>query len=55
MIPSTLIWAQDYYLPHLPPIKALLCARSNLESHQSTDMLKEISSRFFNLAQAANL
>jgi DNA-binding transcriptional LysR family regulator len=47
MIPETLVWAQEYYLPPLPPIKALLCARSNLESQQSADLLGDISSRFF--------
>jgi DNA-binding transcriptional LysR family regulator len=47
MIPPTLVWAQEYYLPHLPSVKALLCARSNLETTQSTDLLNEISSRFF--------
>ena len=47
MIPPYLVWAQEYYLPTLPPVKALLCARSNLESKQSADILKEISSRFF--------
>ena len=47
MIPPSLVWAQEYYLPQLPPIKALLCARSNLESSQSTKLLGEISSKFF--------
>lgn len=47
MIPPTLVWAQEYYLPHLPSVKALLCARSNLETTQSTDLLNEVSSRFF--------
>jgi DNA-binding transcriptional LysR family regulator len=55
MIPSTLVWAQEYYLPQLPPIKALLCARSNLETIQSTDLLNEISSRFFKPPQVVNL
>jgi DNA-binding transcriptional LysR family regulator len=47
MIPPSLVWAQEYYLPQLPPIKALLCARSNLESSQSTKLLAEISTLFF--------
>jgi DNA-binding transcriptional LysR family regulator len=55
MIPPGLVWAQEYYLPHLPPIKALLCARSNLETTQSTDLLGEISSRFFRPPQAVSL
>jgi DNA-binding transcriptional LysR family regulator len=55
MIPPTLVWAQEYYLPQLPPIKALLCARSNLENSQSTEMLNEMSSRFFKPPQVVNL
>ena len=47
MIPPSLVWAQEYYLPQLPPIKALLCARSSLESSQSTKLLAEISTLFF--------
>lgn len=47
MIPSSLVWAQEYYLPQLPPIKSLLCARSNLESSQSAKLLGEISKLFF--------
>jgi len=55
MIPPALVWAQEYYLPHLPPLKALLCARSNLETMQSTDLLNEISSRFFKSPGVVNL
>ncbi len=55
MIPEPLVWAQEYYLPPLPPLKALLCARSNLESSQSTDLLKTMSERFFGTPQIANL
>lgn len=47
MIPPSLVWAQEYYLPQLPPIKALLCARSNLESSQSANLLSDISKLFF--------
>ena len=47
MIPPSLVWAQEYYLPELPPIKALLCARSNLESSQSRKLLDDISTLFF--------
>jgi DNA-binding transcriptional LysR family regulator len=55
LIPPTLVWAQEYYLPHLPRIKALLCARSNLETSQGTDLLNEISARFFKPSQVINL
>jgi DNA-binding transcriptional LysR family regulator len=47
MIPPSLVRAQEYYLPQLPPIKALLCARSNLESSQSANLLSDISKLFF--------
>lgn len=47
MIPPTLVWAQEYYLPKLPTIKALLCARANLSSPQSADILNQMSARFF--------
>ena len=47
MIPASLVWAKEYYLPPLPPIKALLCARSNLDNGQSKKLLDEFSTRFF--------
>lgn len=55
MIPRTLVWAQEYYLPQLPPIKALLCVRSNLETSQSTELIGQISSRYFRPPQVVNL
>lgn len=55
MIPEPLVWAQEYYLPPLPPLKALLCARPHLESSQSTDLLNAISERFFKTPQVMNL
>lgn len=47
LIPPSLVWAQEDYLPELPPIKALLCARSNLESSQGRKLLEDISTLFF--------
>jgi DNA-binding transcriptional LysR family regulator len=47
MIPPSLVRAQEYYLPELPPVKALLCARSNLESSQSRKLLDDIAGLFF--------
>ena len=47
LIPPSLVWAQEYYLPQLPPVKSLLCARSNLETGQSTKLLGDISTWFF--------
>lgn len=53
MIPPYLTWAQEYYLPELHPVKALLCARSNLDSNKSAELLSEISSTFFNSGRTA--
>jgi DNA-binding transcriptional LysR family regulator len=48
MVPSTLVRAKEYYLPELPSIDALLCARSGLESEQAPALLKQLSAMFFN-------
>ena len=48
MVPATLVRAREYYLPELPPIEALLCARLGLESEQASTMLKLLSAMFFN-------
>lgn len=48
MVPPTLVQAREYYLPELPPIEALLCARLGLESEQASTMLKQLSAMFFN-------
>ena len=42
---SPLIQAREYYLPALPPLKAVLCARQDF--HDGTDLLRTISSQFF--------
>jgi DNA-binding transcriptional LysR family regulator len=47
LIPPSLVWAQESELPELPPIKALLCARANLDSSQSARVLGELSAQFF--------
>ena len=48
MVPPTLVRAKEYYLPELPPIEALLCARLGLESEQASALLKQLSEMFFN-------
>ncbi len=48
MVPPALVRAREYYLPELPPIEALLCARLGLESEQASTMLKQLSAMFFN-------
>jgi DNA-binding transcriptional LysR family regulator len=55
MVPDTLVWAQEYYLPPLPPIKALLCARSHLESQQAAELLSAMSEQFFKSPQTVNV
>jgi DNA-binding transcriptional LysR family regulator len=48
MVPPMLVRAKEYYLPELPSIDALLCARSGLESEQAPALLKQLSAMFFN-------
>ncbi len=48
MVPPTLVRAREYYLPELPQIEALLCARLGLESEQASALLKQLSAMFFN-------
>ena len=48
MVPPTLVRAREYYLPELPQIEALLCARLGLESEQASALLKQLSTMFFN-------
>lgn len=55
MIPDSLVWAQEYYLPPLPPLKALLCARSNLGSRQSAELLSTLSEQFFKSTQSVSI
>ena len=47
MVPPSLVRAKEYYLPELPPIEALLCARLGLESEQASALLKQLSAMFF--------
>lgn len=47
MVPPDLICAKDYYLPPLPPIKALLCARLGLDSDRAWVVMKQLSVLFF--------
>ena len=47
MVPPNLATAKEYYLPELPTIKALLCARLGLETDQASRLLKQLSALFF--------
>jgi DNA-binding transcriptional LysR family regulator len=52
MVPATVVRAREYYLPELPPIETLLCARLGLETDQATALLKQLSAMFFTPATA---
>jgi len=47
LIPPSLMQAKEYYLPELPPVKALLCARPEIDAMRSAALLKLLSSLFF--------
>jgi DNA-binding transcriptional LysR family regulator len=51
MVPPTLVKAKEYYLPKLPSIRSLLCARAGLESEQASALLKSLSALFFKSSQ----
>jgi DNA-binding transcriptional LysR family regulator len=46
MMPTSLVQAKEYYLPPLPTVKALLCAREDL-SFDAAPLLKRLSNLFF--------
>jgi DNA-binding transcriptional LysR family regulator len=53
MVPPSLVRAREYYLPELPPIEALLCARLGLETDQASALLKQLSTMFFSRSATA--
>ncbi len=54
MVPKTIVRTADYYLPVLPPIKALLCSRHDRENDKSVLLLKQLSKLFFPNNSAAS-
>jgi DNA-binding transcriptional LysR family regulator len=46
-IPPPLVPAKEYYLPALPPVKTLLCARREFETPQAEKLLRRISELMF--------
>jgi DNA-binding transcriptional LysR family regulator len=50
MVPPQLVKAKEYYLPPLPPIKALLCVHLGLETEQALAVTKQLSALFFHKA-----
>jgi DNA-binding transcriptional LysR family regulator len=47
IVPPDLVTAREYYLPDLPPIKSLLCARLGLEAEKASILIKQLSTLFF--------
>jgi DNA-binding transcriptional LysR family regulator len=47
IVPPDLVTAREYYLPDLPPIKSILCARLGLETEKATSLIKQLSTLFF--------
>ena len=45
--PSPLVAAKEYYLPKLPLLKILLCARRDLHSSAAATLLNSLSQQFF--------
>jgi len=47
MVPSSLVIANEYYLPALPKFKTLLCARPDQESKAALETRQQLKSLFF--------
>lgn len=47
MVPADLVEARDYYLPMLPPAKALLCVRLGVETEKGAALIRHLSEMFF--------
>jgi DNA-binding transcriptional LysR family regulator len=50
MIPSSLVQAKEDYLPALPPVKALLCARRESNTPKAKELIERLSALFFGAA-----
>jgi DNA-binding transcriptional LysR family regulator len=46
LVPPTLMCAKEYYLPPLPVIKAMLCARPGLRTERAIEIQKQLASLF---------
>jgi DNA-binding transcriptional LysR family regulator len=53
MVPADLVKATEYYLPALPPAKALLCARLGVETEKGAALIRDLSDTFFKLPKSA--
>lgn len=47
MIPPSLVWAKEYYLPPLPEIRGILCVRAGFSSDKAVEIQNQLSSLFF--------
>jgi DNA-binding transcriptional LysR family regulator len=47
LIPSSLVEAKEDYLPALPAVKALLCARRELSAPRAKELIERLSALFF--------
>jgi len=47
MIPSSAVQAREHYLPPLPPVKTLLCARQKLDTPEARRLLGKLSKLLF--------
>jgi DNA-binding transcriptional LysR family regulator len=47
MVPADLVKAKEYYLPALPPAKALLCVRFGIDSEKGAALIRHLSETFF--------
>jgi DNA-binding transcriptional LysR family regulator len=47
LVPADLVKAKEYYLPAMPPAKALLCMRPGVESETAGALIRRLSEMFF--------
>lgn len=47
LVPADLVKAREYYLPALPPAKALLCVRLGIEAERGAALIRHLSQTFF--------
>jgi DNA-binding transcriptional LysR family regulator len=47
LVPADLVKAKEYYLPAMPPAKALLCMRPGVESEKAGALIRRLSEMFF--------
>ena len=53
LVPGDLVRANEYYLPALPPAKALLCVRLGIETEKGAALIQHLSETFFKRSESA--